>query len=101
MWVSSGVARTAGGEDRWSSTAGANSSSSETLSSVTIAYSVRTDGCVLPVSIWETRLGETSSRRASSRRLRPRRSRSTRRRVPRVSSPERTCSAVLGRPLIP
>ena len=48
-------------------------SSSETPSSLTIAYSVRTDGWILPVSIWETRLGETSSRRASSRRLSPRR----------------------------
>ena len=51
----------------------------ETELADTIAYSVRTDGWILPVSICETRLGETSRRRASSRRLMPlakRRSRS-------------------------
>ena len=51
------------------------SSSSDIPSSLTIEYSVLTDGRDLPVSICEIALGETPSRRASSRRLSPRCSR--------------------------
>jgi hypothetical protein len=46
-----------------------SSSSSETSSSVAIAYRVLTDGLARPVSICEIRLAETPSRPASSRRL--------------------------------
>src|SRR5262245_35113774 len=51
-------------------------------SSVTMAYSVLTDGLTRSSSICETRLGETPTRRASSRSPMPRRSRSSRRRWP-------------------
>ena len=53
-----------------------------TPNSDTNAYSVRTEGCILPVSICEIELGESSSLRASSRRLSPRRSRIARSRGP-------------------
>src|SRR5438105_8071690 len=51
------------------------SSSREMPSSLTIEYSVLTDGRDFPVSICERALGEMLSLRASSRRLRPRASR--------------------------
>src|SRR5262245_43087835 len=51
-------------------------------SSVTIAYSVLTDGLTRSSSICDTRLGETPTRRASSRRPTPSRSRSARSRCP-------------------
>src|SRR3954465_7664013 len=57
---------------------GANRSSSDMPSSVTIAHSVATDGRARPVSICEIARGEMSRRRASSRSEIPRRSRSAR-----------------------
>ena len=63
-----------------------NSSSSDIPSSLTIEYSVLTDGRDFPVSICEIALGETPSRRASSRRLRPRCSRCARSLGPTSSS---------------
>ena len=57
-------------------------SSTETSSSVAIAYSVPTDGCERPVSICEIRLGETPTRRASSRSVRWRIVRLARKREP-------------------
>src|SRR5690606_28010326 len=53
---------------------------------VVIAYSVLTDGCDLPVSIWETMLAETPTSRASPRTLTPRFSRSSRSRRPSRST---------------
>ena len=60
--------------------------SSETPSSVTIEYSVPTDGFVWPLSSWEMRLGDRPRLLASLRWLRPARSRSSRRRSPIASS---------------
>src|SRR5438045_3942625 len=59
-----------------------SNSSVVTPNSDASAYSVLTEGRILPVSIWEIRLGESSSRRASSRRPMPLRSRTARIRVP-------------------
>jgi hypothetical protein len=78
-----------------SSPSGANRSSSDIPSSVTIAHSVATDGRARPVSICEIALGEILSRRASSRSEMPRRSRSARSR--RGTSSSTTLSA--GRPV--
>ena len=60
--------------------------SSETPSSVTIEYSVPTDGRDCPLSSCEIRLADRPSRRASSRWLIPARTRSSRRRSPIPSS---------------
>ena len=57
-------------------------SSSDTPSSVTIRYSVPTDGRDCPLSSWEIRLADKPSRRASSRWLIPAFTRSSRRRSP-------------------
>ena len=59
-----------------------STSSTVTPNSDTNAYNVRTEGCILPVSICEIELGERSSLRASSRRLSPRRRRIARSRGP-------------------
>ncbi|GHH36128.1 hypothetical protein GCM10018775_11750 [Streptomyces umbrinus] len=47
-----------------------------------IAYSVLTEGWLLPVSIWEIRLAETPISRARPRRLIPRAVRACRMRAP-------------------
>src|SRR5690348_11666447 len=54
----------------------------ETDSAVVMAYSVLTDGWLLPVSIWETRLAETPISRARERRLTPLARRACRMRAP-------------------
>src|SRR5262249_18336475 len=59
-----------------------NTSSMDTLSADVIAYSVLTDVLLLPVSIWEMRLGDTSTARASPRTLMPRSTRAWRNRCP-------------------
>src|SRR5439155_416858 len=67
-----------------------SNSSVVTPNSDASAYSVLTEGRILPVSIWEIRLGESSSRRASSRRPMPLRSRTARIRVPSSDGASRT-----------
>ena len=71
----SGSCRRSGGAAGGAGFGAPKSSSSDIPSSLTIEYSVLTDGRDLPVSICEIALGETPSRRASSRRLSPRCSR--------------------------
>ncbi len=61
------------------------SSSSETPRWLAIAYSVDTDGWVLPISTWEMRLAETPSAWATERRLSPRSRRAARSLAPRLS----------------
>ena len=68
-----------------------STASTVTPNSDTSAYSVRTDGCSLPVSICEIVLGESSSLRASSRRPRPRLRRIARSRGPSTDDSFRTC----------
>ena len=78
-----------------------SSSSSDSPSSLTIAYSVPTDGDALPSSTCEIRLAETPTRRASSRTPIFWRRRSSRTRRPTLSGPTPLRRRLAGRGFSP